>query len=230
MEIRDSAVGIVSLIITVRGERVIIDRDLARIYGVSTARLNQQVKRNPHRFPEDFMFRMTSEEYKCLKLQNAISKNRRGERRKLPLAFTEHGAIMAANVLNSPRAVHMSVFVIRAFVKMREALVANKALAEKLNELEKKLTSRLDVHEKAIVHILNEIRKLMTPRLLPVPRGDRLDLGGMSNLLIIFYLLKRNWGRTRFIRGWGRFDIANCDIKYNDGYPVTSCDRFTEAS
>ncbi len=170
MKTKDLAVRVVSMIIAVRGERVIIDGDLARIYGVSTARLNQQVKRNPHRFPEDFMFRMTSEEYESLMLQNATSKTGRGGRRKLPLAFTEHGAIMAANVLNSARAVHMSVFVVRAFVKMRQALVANEALADKLDELEKKLTSRLDVHEKAIVHILDEIRKLMTPRLLPFPK------------------------------------------------------------
>lgn len=97
-------------------KKVILDSDLARIYGVTTARLNQQVKRNLGRFPEDFMFQLSKEEFESLMLQFATSKMGRGGRRKLPYAFTEHGAIMAANVLNTPRAVQMSIFVVRAFV------------------------------------------------------------------------------------------------------------------
>jgi phage regulator Rha-like protein len=97
--------------------------------------------------------------------------------RYLPFVFTEHGAIMAANVLNSSRAVTMSVLVVRAFVKMREALSTNKVLAEKLQELEKKLTGRLDVHERAIVHILEEIKRLMEPRMLPEPKRRPIGFG-----------------------------------------------------
>src|SRR5437870_4368572 len=109
-------------IILMRGEKVILDSDLARLYGVTTARLNQQVNRNLDRFPGDFMFRLTAEEFKHLMLQNAISKKGRGGRTKLPYAFTEHGAIMAANVLNSRRAVLASVQVVRAFIQLRRML------------------------------------------------------------------------------------------------------------
>jgi phage regulator Rha-like protein len=143
---------------------------LASLYGVVTWRLNEQVKRNKDRFPGDFVFQLTPEEERILTSQIARSNRGRGGRRTLPYAFTEHGAIMAANVLNSPRALQVSVFVVRAFVKMRETLMMSKEFAERLSELEKKLTSRLDVHEKAIVPIIDEIRKLMTPRLLPVPK------------------------------------------------------------
>jgi phage regulator Rha-like protein len=150
-------------ICTVRGKKVIIDFDLAEIYGVPTKRLNEQVKRNLKRFPEDFMFRLTDVEVKTWvrsRSQNATLK--RGKNIKyLPYAFTEHGAIMAANVLNSLKAIEMSFFVVRAFIKMRETLANNKAQALKLTELEKKLTKRLNVHERAIVHVLGEVRKLM---------------------------------------------------------------------
>jgi len=166
----NSLVPIEPLIITIRSTRVILDNDLARIYGVSTARLNQQVKRNFNRFPDDFLFRLTKKEFENLMLQIATSKSPRGGRRKLPYVFTEYGAIMAANVLNNPRVVLMSVYVVRAFIKMREALSTNKALAEKLIELENKLTNRLNTHEKAILHILKEIKKL-TP--LPKPPKHR---------------------------------------------------------
>ena len=159
----------------VRGQRIVLDADLARVYGVTTTRLNQQVRRNSDRFPEDFAFKLTADEFAGLMLQIAISKKGRGGRRKLPLAFTEHGAIMAANVLNSPRAVQMSVFVVRAFVKMREALGENRQLAGKLAELERRLTERLDVHEKAIVNILDEIKKLMEP-LPPEPEPKRREI------------------------------------------------------
>jgi phage regulator Rha-like protein len=158
-----------SLILLIRGQKVILDSDLARIYGVTTARLNQQVKRNQERFPDDFVFQLTKTEYENLMLQIATSRSGYGGRRKLPYAFTEHGAIMAANVLNSAQAVQMSVFVVRAFVKMREVLAHNKVLADKLAELERKLTNRLDVHEKAIIHILHELRQLMNPTPTPEP-------------------------------------------------------------
>jgi phage regulator Rha-like protein len=164
------------LIHTLRGQRIILDSDLAKVYGVTTTRLNQQVRRNTDRFPADFAFQVTADEFAGLMLQIATSKKRRGGRRKLPLVFTEHGAIMAANVLNSPRAVQMSVFVVRAFVKMREALSQNRHLAEKLAELERRLTGRLDVHEQAIVHILDEIKKLMEPP-PPPPEPKHREIG-----------------------------------------------------
>ena len=154
-----------AMIVTVRGQRVILATDLAELYGVQTKALNQAVKRNIDRFPTDFLFQLTWEEAEnifCSRSQIVTLK--RGKNIKyLPYAFTEHGAIMAANVLNSPKAIEMSVFVVRAFIKMRETLANNKALALKLTELEKKLTKRLNVHERAIVHVLGEVRKLMAP-------------------------------------------------------------------
>lgn len=172
MMVAEPVEGLIHLI---RGQRVILDADLAKVYGVTTTRLNQQVRRNADRFPEDFAFQLAPGEFAGLMLQIATSKKGRGGRRKLPLTFTEHGAIMAANVLNSPRAVQMSVFVVRAFVKMREVLAQNKELAAKLAELENKLTARLDNHEKAIVQILDEIKKLMEPP--PVPEPKRREIG-----------------------------------------------------
>jgi hypothetical protein len=163
-------------IYTVRGQRVIMDRDLAALYGIPTFRFNEAVKRNQKRFPDDFMFQLTAQEYAVLTSQFAMSKPGRGGRRTLPYAFTEHGAIMAANVLNSPKAIEMSVFVVRAFIKMRETLSNNKALALKLAELEKKLTGRLNVHERAIVHVLGEIRKLMASA-EPSPEPQKRKIG-----------------------------------------------------
>jgi phage regulator Rha-like protein len=167
---------VASLIRLIRRQRVIVDADLAKVYGVTTTRLNQQVSRNAKRFPNDFAFRLTADEFAGLMLQIATSKNGRGGRRKRPLVFTEHGAIMAANVLNSPRAAQMSVFVVRAFVKMREALAQNRQLAAKLADLERRLTDRLNVHEKAIVHILDDIKKLMEP-LPSAPEPKRREIG-----------------------------------------------------
>jgi len=145
-----------SAILLIRGEKVILDSDLAMLYGVSTARLNQQINRNLDRFPGDFMFRLSATEFHDLMLQNATSKKGRGGRRKLPYVFTEHGAIMAANVLNSDRAVRASVQVVRAFVKLRQILAANADLAGKLDALEKKY----DRHFKIV---FDAIRQLMTP-------------------------------------------------------------------
>ena len=178
------------MIRTIRGVRVMLDRDLAKIYGVPTFRFNEAIKRNRHRFPEDFMFQlsraefdsltsqiaMSSGKHAALTSQNAMSKTGRGGRRTLPYAFTEHGALQAANVLRSPRAVQMSVFVIRAFVKMREALRGTPELARKLAALEKKLTARLDVHEAAIVQVLREVMQILNPP-SPPPEPPKPHIG-----------------------------------------------------
>jgi ORF6N domain-containing protein len=183
------------MIRTIRGVRVILDRDLAQIYGVPTFRFNEAIKRNRHRFPEDFMFQLTREEFNSLTSQFAISKpgnssqfamrlkrqtgtsnTGRGGRRTPPYAFTEHGALQGANVLRSPRAVQMSVFVIRAFVKMREALRGTPELARKLAALERKLTARLDVHEAAIVEVLQEVMQILNPP-PPPPEPPRRRIG-----------------------------------------------------
>jgi hypothetical protein len=163
MKAAESLGHIESLIRTIRGRKVILDSDLARIFGVPTFRFNEAIKRNRQRFPADFMFQVTKDEAITLTSQNAMSKPTRGGRRTLPYAFTENGAVMSANILNTPRAVRMSVFVVRAFVKMRELLVANRELAGQLKELERKLTSRLDIHEAAIVDVLQRIMRLLEP-------------------------------------------------------------------
>lgn len=137
-----------------------LDRDLATTYGVETRTLNQAVKRNAERFPEDFMFQLTREEAMASRSQTVILKSGRGQNIKfLPYAFTEHGAIQAANVLNSPRAVTMGIHVVRAFVQLRGLLASNKELAQKFAELERKVSS----HDHAIVGILKTIRELMNP-------------------------------------------------------------------
>jgi phage regulator Rha-like protein len=171
LESKDAPID--SLILSVRGEKVIFDSDLARIYGVSTKALNQAVKRNINRFPPDFLIQLTREEWVGLRSQIVTSKRGRGGRRYFPYAFTEHGAIMAANVLNSKRAVEMSIFVVRAFIKMRGLLADNKELALKLAELERELKNRLDVHETAIVGILQRIMQLIDPPPLPEPPPKR---------------------------------------------------------
>jgi len=162
-----------SLIHSIRGEKVMFDNDLATLYGVTTTRLNEQMKRNRTRFPKDFCFQLTKEEwktYQSLRSQNAILQKGRGKHRKyLPYVFTEHGAIMAANVLNSPRAVQMSVFVVRAFIQIRKVLMTNKELLEILHSLEDKLTKRLDIHESAIVRIWQRLMDLIDPPPLPEP-------------------------------------------------------------
>jgi len=154
---------ITSFIRTIRGKKIILDTDLARIFGVETFRFNEAIKRNRDRFPDDFMFQLTSEERESLTSQIAMSKVGRGGRRTMPYAFTENGAIMAANVLNSPEAVRMSVFVVRAFVQMRDLLGGTKDLAKQLAVLEKKLTARLDGHEAAIVEVLQKLMNLLDP-------------------------------------------------------------------
>ena len=156
----------------IRGLRVILDSDLARIYGVTTKALNQAIRRNPERFPEDFVFKLNLKETRevmGLRSQSVTSKKSRGGLRYLPYAFTEHGAVMAANVLNSERAVAMSVYVVRAFVKLREVLAGTEELSKKLDDLERKLTGRLDTHEKAIIELFARMRKLLQP---PPPQTE----------------------------------------------------------
>lgn len=177
-------------ILLIRGQKVILDQDLAAFYGVETKRLNEQVRRNIDRFPSDFMFQLTWDEVIGMRSQiatlNASGQGSRSQTATLkrgsnvkyaPNAFTEHGAIMVAAVLNSPRAVEMSVYVVRAFVRMRQFIASQKALAAKFAELERKLTT----HDKQIQSIVDAIRELMVPvspkgRLIgfrPVPEGGK---------------------------------------------------------
>lgn len=158
-----NAASVASRILFLRHQRVILDVDIAELYGVPVKRLNEQVKRNRERFPSDFMFRINAREQKSLRSQIATSKESRGGRRYAPYVFTEHGAIMAATVLNSERAVQMSVFVVRAFVRLREMLASNRRLAGKIDELEE----RLDTHDSKIQEVIEAIRDLMTPEELP---------------------------------------------------------------
>lgn len=177
---------------TIRGQKVMLDTDLAYIYGVEVKRLNEQIKRNMTRFPPDFLFRLTREEFAAVRLQQTEEpcdkKNRlqiatgsgrlrsqnatlkRGQHRKhLPYAVTEHGAIMAATVLNSPKAVEMSVFVVRAFVRMREQLLTTATLAQRLAEVEKTLLT----HDAALRDLYQKLR----PLLLPPPEPPRKPIG-----------------------------------------------------
>jgi hypothetical protein len=159
------------LIHEIRGQRVILDVNLARLYGVPTFRFNEAVKRNQARFPGDFRFQLGKEEFASLTSQIAISKpaSGRGGRRTLPWAFTEHGALQAANILNSPHAVAMSVYVIRAFVRLREAVMANAVLEKRLTSIEKTLIG----HDVA----LRDVIKKMRPLLLPPPEPPRKGIG-----------------------------------------------------
>ena len=150
--------SIESAIYSLRGQRVMLDSDLAAIYGTSTMRLNEQFKRNRKRFPDDFAFVLTRKEFTNLISQDAISRSH-GGRRTLPIAFTEHGAIMLASVLNSEIAVQASIRVVRAFVRLREMVAANAQLASKLAELER----RLDSHDEAIVDLFATLKRLLEP-------------------------------------------------------------------
>lgn len=129
----------------IRGQKVVMDSDLALLYGVPTKVLNQAVKRNTERFPEDFIFQLSENEEESLRSQ-IVTSNGRGGRRYMPYAFTEHGAVMLANVLRSKRAIDMSVYVVRAFIRLREMISRNHELAEKIDELERRITT----HDKAI--------------------------------------------------------------------------------
>jgi len=162
-------VSIESSILVLRGHRVILAADLAKIYGVETRALNQAVRRNQERFPEDFTFRLTREEAMALPLsrsQSVILK--RGANIKyLPYVFTEHGAMMAANVLNSPHAVRMSVFVVRAFIRLRHTVAFHKEIMIKLDELERKFTA----HDSDIKRLFATVRQLMAP---PEPKKRKI--------------------------------------------------------
>ena len=156
-------------ILVLRGRRVLLDADLARLYGVTTARLNEQVRRNVHRFPADFLFRLTAQEFAALMSQIATSKNRadpRGGTRKRPLAFTEHGALMAANVL-------------RSFIRLRETFAAHKDFAQKLDELERKteaLASRQDEFAATTRSQFREVIEALR-RLMASPEPPRRPIG-----------------------------------------------------
>lgn len=145
------------MILTIRGLRVMLDADLAKIYGVQLKRLNEQVRRNAERFPKDFAFQLTAQEFTDMRSQIATASKR--NLRYLPWVFTEHGALMLASVLNSPVAVEASVRVVRAFVEMREHLAASKELAQKLSELE----GRVSGHDEAIQNLFEAIRQLVEP-------------------------------------------------------------------
>ena len=211
-----------SLIRVVRGQRVILDADLAQVYGVTTKVLNQAVRRNRERFPSDFMFQLTAKEVANLRSQfvtsnseedcsrsQTVTLNDEANRsqiatasdeamrsqivtaskrniRFLPYAFTEHGAIQAANILNSDRAVQMGVFVVRAFVKMRETLVAHRELAGKLAELERNLLARLDTHDHLITGIIKELHRLANP-----PESSRKQIGFQVRERQAIYRAKR---------------------------------------
>ena len=146
------------MILLVRGQKVMLDSDLAELYGVPTKRLNEQVKRNADRFPEDFMFRLNSEEKKEV-VANCDHLRSLRFSPGAPYAFTEHGALMLASVLNSRRAVDVSVFVVRAFVRLREMLSSHRELAKKVAELERKSKG----HDEQIRSLVGAIRQLMTP-------------------------------------------------------------------
>lgn len=147
-------------ILVIRGQKAMLDADLAELYGVEIRALNQAVKRNAERFPEDFMFQLTADEHDSLRSQSVTLKSGRGQHRKyLPFAFTEHGALMLGNVLKSERAVEVSLMVVRAFVHLRELVSGHKELAQKLAQLERKVGA----HDKAIAEIINAIRQLMAP-------------------------------------------------------------------
>lgn len=154
-------------ILMIRGEKVIIDADLAEFYGIPTRRLNEQVKRNKERFPDDFMFQLNADEK-----SEVIAKCDHLEKLKfskaLPFAFTEHGAIMAASVLNSPQAAEVSIFIVRAFVKLRQAIADYKDLTRKISQIERHLSG----HDEQINAIIKTIKQLIQPA--PVPKKRRI--------------------------------------------------------
>ncbi|MFH0762958.1 MAG: ORF6N domain-containing protein [Candidatus Omnitrophota bacterium] len=154
-------------IFEIRGKRVMLDRDLAQLYGVTTKRLNEQVNRNIKRFPEDFMFRLVEEEASNLRSQIATSSW--GGRRYLPYVFTEQGVAMLSSVLNSERAIRVNIAIMRAFVKLREILLTHKDLAAKLEKLERKYAD----HDEKIQLIFNAIKQLLEPS----PQSPKAKLG-----------------------------------------------------
>jgi hypothetical protein len=172
-----------NLVLTIRGQRVMFDADLARIYVVPLYRFNEAIKRNADRFPSDFRFLLTRDEVTNLKSQiaisslentdrQAVSSAKHGGRRKLPWVFTEHGCLMAATVLNSPRAVQMSLFIVRAFVQMREALATNATILKRLAEIDRTLIE----HDSALRAIWHQLQ----PLLQPPPEPPKRRIGFLS--------------------------------------------------
>jgi hypothetical protein len=159
-------------IVLVRGERVLLDADLAALYGIETRVLVQAVKRNLARFPKDFLFQLAAEEFAALRSQFVISNVGRGGRRYRPQVFTEHGALMAAAILNSPRAIEVSVYVVRAFLQLRDLLAGNTELAHRLKDLERRLERKIAAQDVVIADILAAIRQLMKP-----PEPSRRPIG-----------------------------------------------------
>jgi hypothetical protein len=185
---------IISQIYFIRGRKVMIDSDLARIYRVETRKLNQAVKRNIDRFPADFMFQITYEEFVNLISQIVISSSKTpvntddselmpqlsasdwGGRRKLPFVFTEHGALMLASVLSSKTAIHASIFVVRAFVKLREVLAMHHELSERINDLEKRTIEKLDEHSEQLMLVFQALRELVRQKEEPrTPVGFKIE-------------------------------------------------------
>jgi hypothetical protein len=160
-----AAMHVESKIHEIRGERVMLDADLADVYGVTTRALNQAVKRNEERFPQDFAFQLTPQEIANLKSQSVTSSSGHGGRRKPPWVFSEHGTIMVASVLNSPRAIEMSVFVVRAFVRLREYARGHVEIAKRLDALERTVTG----HDEDLLEMFTALRAL----LMPSPRSSR---------------------------------------------------------
>ena len=154
-------------ILLIKGEKVIIDADLAEFYGVPTKRLNEQVKRNKDRFPHDFMFQLSPDE-KAEVVANCDHLENLKYSRALPYAFTEHGAIMAAGVLNTSRAIEVSVFIVRAFVKVRQMVAGHKDLQRKIAQIERRLTD----HDEQIIELVNLIKQLLNPE--PPPKKRRI--------------------------------------------------------
>lgn len=153
---------VISKIYLIRNHKVMLDDDLAELYHVETRRLNEQVKRNIERFPEDFMFQLTGEEWQNLKSQNATSSW--GGRRKRPSVFTEHGVLMLSSVLNSDRAIHVNIQIMRIYAKLREMLMMNKDILLKLEKLEKSVTS----HDQDIKVVFGYLKELLNPKTEPV--------------------------------------------------------------
>lgn len=154
-----SKVAVENKIYMIRGHRVMLDSDLAQLYGVKTKNLNKAARRNTKRFPEDFMFQLTLEESGSLRFQIGTSKEGRGGRRYLPLVFTEQGVAMLSSILNSERAIQVNIAIMRAFVRLRAILSMNRELAHKLYELEHKI----EKHDADIQRIFEAIRQLMMP-------------------------------------------------------------------
>jgi hypothetical protein len=169
-EVQTSLAAIAACILELRGQRVIVDADLARLYGVTTKRFNEAVKRNAARFPADFMFTLSAEEHQALRSQFATSNTGRGGRRYLPKVFTEHGALMAATVLSSSRAVEVSLYVVRAFIQLRALVFEQQDLTRRLDELEQKtegLALSQDTFSRntraQLKQVFEALRSLMTP-------------------------------------------------------------------